>query len=252
MVPLVSVVMIVRDGAADLSGCLGPGRGLFGEVVVADTGSADATRAVAAGLGARVVEVPWADSFAAARNVALGHARGDWAFWLDADDRLDPPAVAALARLLGSLPDANAAFTMTTVSPTEDGEAAVEHVRLFRRHPRHRWRYRVHEQIAPALRETRATVHRTDIVIRHTGYADPAVRRRKLLRDLRLLHLEAAENPHDPHVLFYLGAVQAELGRWADAIPPLAAVLAGPHPPAAAPRAHALLAQCHRRLGDPA
>jgi hypothetical protein len=29
----------------------------------------------------------------------------------------------------------------------------VDHVRLFRNHPKIRWRYRVHEQILPAIRE---------------------------------------------------------------------------------------------------
>jgi glycosyltransferase involved in cell wall biosynthesis len=33
--------------------------------------------------------LPWCDHFAAARNESLQHATSDWAFWLDADDRLD-------------------------------------------------------------------------------------------------------------------------------------------------------------------
>ena len=41
--------------------------------------------------GAKVFDFAWVDNFAAARNEALAHATGDYAFWLDADDRLDPP-----------------------------------------------------------------------------------------------------------------------------------------------------------------
>ena len=32
----------------------------------------------------------WIDDFAAARNEALSHATGDYAFWLDADDVVEP------------------------------------------------------------------------------------------------------------------------------------------------------------------
>ena len=62
---------------------------LVDEIVVVDTGSTDATAAVASRFGARVYPFPWVDSFAAARNESLRHARGDWIFWLDGDERLD-------------------------------------------------------------------------------------------------------------------------------------------------------------------
>jgi hypothetical protein len=32
----------------------------------------------------------WVDDFAATRNAALGQAAGHYAFWLDADDVVDP------------------------------------------------------------------------------------------------------------------------------------------------------------------
>ena len=46
----------------------------------------------------------WVDDFAAARNAALARATGDYAFWLDADDVLDPPEREKLRELLNSLP----------------------------------------------------------------------------------------------------------------------------------------------------
>jgi hypothetical protein len=56
-------------------------------------------------------------------------------------------------------------------------------------------------------------------VIEHTGYVDPALCRRKLERDLRLLYLEDADKPGDPFTLFNLGQVANELGRHAEALP---------------------------------
>ena len=252
--PRVSLTMIVRDEEHNLPACLGPVRGLFDEVVVVDTGSADRTRDVARRLGARVSEFPWVDSFAAARNAALDAATGAWAMWLDADDRIDDANRAKLAALLGSLPDANAAYVMTCVCVADGpggAETAVDHVRLFRRDPRHRWGYRVHEQILPALRKTGADVRWSSVSVRHVGYVDPALRRRKLDRDLRLLRLEEADRPGDPFVLFNLGSVHHERGDWPAAAAALSESLRRSHPRDSIVRkTYALLTQCRKKAGD--
>src|SRR5205085_9249666 len=115
---------------------------------------------------------------------------------------------------LAGLEHENAAYVFKCVCvPDHPGGSAtaVDHVRLFRRLPEHRWKYRVHEQILPALRQTGCDVHWSDITVRHVGYTDPALRRRKLERDLRLLRLEDAERPDDPFTLFNLGSVYQEL-----------------------------------------
>ena len=72
---------------AHLPTSLGSVADLVDEIVVVDTGSTDGTAAVAARCGARVYPFTWVDSFAAARNESLRHARGDWIFWLDGDER---------------------------------------------------------------------------------------------------------------------------------------------------------------------
>jgi hypothetical protein len=53
----------------------------------------------------------------------------------------------------------------------------VDHVRLFPLRADVLWTYPVHEQILPALRRAGVPVEWTDIVVRHTGYVDEAVRR---------------------------------------------------------------------------
>ncbi len=78
--------------------------GLFDEIVVVDTGSQDRTRETAREFGARVFDFVWVDDFAAARNAALVRATGDYAFWLDADDVVDPPEREKLRELLQRLP----------------------------------------------------------------------------------------------------------------------------------------------------
>jgi GT2 family glycosyltransferase len=255
--PRVSLTMIVRDEEANLPDCLGPVVGLFDEVVVADTGSSDRTREVARSLGARVVESPWADDFAAARNASLAAAAGDYAFWLDADDRVEPEQVARLRALFGGLrPGDEAAYVVRCAcDPDRDGRGGtvVDHIRLFPLRAAVRWRYRVHEQILPALRRAAVPVRWSDAVVRHVGYTDPPLRRRKLERDVRLLGMELKDRPGDPFVLFNLGWVAVERKDPAAALPYLRASLASSSPSDSITRKlHALVAQAHQMLGETA
>src|SRR5262245_43336349 len=63
----------------------------------------DRTREIAREFGAKVFEFAWVDDFTAARNAALEHATGDYAFWLDADDVIEPDQREKLIALLEGL-----------------------------------------------------------------------------------------------------------------------------------------------------
>jgi len=86
----ISLTMIVRDEERNLPAGLTSVEGLCDETVVVDTESTDPTAAIAGEFGARVFDFVWVNDFAVARNAALARATGDYAFWLDADDVVDP------------------------------------------------------------------------------------------------------------------------------------------------------------------
>jgi len=216
--PKISLCMIVKNEEANLAECLRPVCGLVDEIVVVDTGSADRTKEIAGDFGARIFDFPWRDDFSAARNESLCQARGDWAFWLDADDRMDNANVTKLERLFGQLTEP-AAYYMTVLSDDLWKYYGMTQVRLFKLTPDVRWAHRVHEQIAPALRRQGYALHQTDIVIRHTGYQSPEVARRKWERNLPLLLLDIADHPNEPAILFHLGMTYALLARYAEAVP---------------------------------
>ena len=73
------------------------------EVVVADSGSTDATAEIAAGLGARVVQIPFR-GFGDLRNRAVAECHHDWVFSLDADERCTPAARDEILALLAGEP----------------------------------------------------------------------------------------------------------------------------------------------------
>jgi glycosyltransferase involved in cell wall biosynthesis len=61
------------------------------EVVVLDTGSIDKTPQIAHKLGARVARMPTKGlTFARWRTEAIGKSKGEWLFYLDADERITP------------------------------------------------------------------------------------------------------------------------------------------------------------------
>jgi glycosyltransferase involved in cell wall biosynthesis/Tfp pilus assembly protein PilF len=252
----VSLCMIVKNEEANLPGCLLSAADLFNEIVIVDTGSTDATKEVAKQFGARVFDFAWVDDFAAARNESLRHATGQWIFWLDGDDRIDDGNRERLRGLFTKLTDENAAYSLKCrcARGGPDGVATlVDHVRLFRNHPGIRWRYRVHEQILPAIRETNGVVYPSDVVIDHVGYQDAAAQGPKNERNLRLLRLDLAEHPDDPFILFNLGWAYADMGRPAEALPLLRASLERSDPSASIVRKlYPLIMACHRQLGQQA
>jgi tetratricopeptide (TPR) repeat protein len=252
MTERISLTMIVKNEAATLDRCLASVRDLVDEIIVVDTGSSDNTKEITGQHGARIFDLPWPDSFAAARNESLRHASGQWILWLDADECFDDANRAKLRPLLAGLGEDNTAYVMRQRSAATNGSATlVGQVRLFRNHPAIRWDYRVHEQILLSLRKAGHAVRDTDIVIEHSGYLDPALRHKKLERNLRLLHLDRAERPNDPFTLFNLGWAFIDLGRVTDAIPLLQRSLQHSHnADSITPKLYSLLTQCHRSLGQ--
>ncbi len=254
----VSLTMIVRDEQKNLPHALESVRGVFDEIVVLDTGSKDRTVEIARSFGARVFDFVWVDDFAAARNAALARATGDYAFWLDADDLIEPPERTKLEALLGRLGRGGEtpAFVVRCscdAGPNgEGGETVVDHIRLFPVIEGVRWTYRVHEQILPALKRAGLPLQWTDITVRHTGYADRDLRSRKLDRDSRILREELAERPDDPFTLFNLGSIAIEQAEWNEALEYLKRSLARSAPTDSITRKlFALIARAHQMKCDP-
>jgi glycosyltransferase involved in cell wall biosynthesis/tetratricopeptide (TPR) repeat protein len=205
----ISLCMIARDEEPRLGDCLRSIAPYVDELIVVDTGSTDRTREVARECGAQVYDLPWPDSFAAARNASIDLATGDWIFWMDADDVISPECGAGLRKLVAQHPQHDAAYHIAVHIPPGPGEfspSVVDHVKLFPNRPDLRFEHRIHEQILPALRRVGLDLRFSDLYVTHQNYdRSDEGQAKKRRRDYRLLELDLLDRPDHPFVLFNLG-----------------------------------------------
>jgi glycosyltransferase involved in cell wall biosynthesis len=194
--------IIVKDEEENLKRLLPLVKPYFDELVVVDTGSQDKSKEVAYEQGAIVVNFPWIDDFSAARNAALKHSKGDWVFWLDADD--DVEGLEGLKGLIEAAPQSLGAYFMTYEYTIKDGRGITpqKRERLFRREW-FQWEGRCHETAIPLKNCDKAFSN--TIKVYHRATLEE--REQSLERNLRILLKEYEENKDktDPRTLYYLG-----------------------------------------------
>lgn len=181
-----TLLVITRNEAANIASCL-DSVPFAGEKIVVDSGSTDATVAIAEAHGARVVRQKWL-GFGAQRNFATTVASNDWILVLDADERLSPQLAAELQQGLPQLLASNAAGALLRRTAWFMGAPmrwyrplAGEYIERLYHRGRARWTdARVHEALrlrgrtvrfsAPLLhRYTPTLAHRT---LKDVGYAE--------------------------------------------------------------------------------
>ena len=217
----IALVMIARNEARCIERCLASARPWVDQLLVLDTGSTDATAAIARRCGARVARFDWVDDFAAARNAALALTDAPWRLVLDADEWIADGGAALAA--LRSQP-AGFIGQLRVDSAFDDAQGGVGQAPSWL--PRvlpHGVRYtgRVHEQPQSALPRQRLPV-----TIAHDGYRN-AQMTLKHGRNERLLGLALAEQPDDAYLHYQLGKDLELRAHFAAAEPHYAEALQG-------------------------
>lgn len=164
----VSGIVITRNEADRIARCVDSLAAVCAEVIVLDSGSTDATVAIARHLGARVEQQAWR-GFAAQKNAAIALASHPWVLLLDADEWLDADAQARIRRLFGEGRVESADvwrlhrrthYLGTALNHGGWGREAVD--RLFRNHLRYR-----PAQVHESLDLTGKRIQRLDARIEH-------------------------------------------------------------------------------------
>jgi tetratricopeptide (TPR) repeat protein len=221
---MLSLSMIVRDEAEQLEACLASVAGFVDEMVVVDTGSTDATCAIAARCGATVHQLAWPGDFAPARNRALELVHGDWVLVLDADERLCTEARDPLRRLMTD-PD----LLLINLLRREEGasQAPYSNVsRLFRRHPAIRWSRPYHSMVDDSVvallqREPHWRIGQYgEAALIHHGYRPELLAASTKAQRLReAMESELHQRPGAPYASAKLAGLELAEGRPDRAIP---------------------------------
>ncbi len=223
--------MIVRNAASDLPEILPLMGRIASEMIVVDTGSDDGTHLVAANLGARVIQHPWNDSFAEARNVYVEAAKYDWIFSIDADERI---AERDLHLINAAAQETPRGFLMTTRnyrSPETaqgfvacrgeypelergfKGWAPSTKVRMFPRRVGVRYAGAVRELLEPSLENAGLPLGEILAPIHHFGAVTPE----KMAYYRELLQIKCVQDPQNPRSWLELATEDFHLGRFEEA-----------------------------------
>lgn len=209
----VSLCMIVRDEAKRIANCLESVKDQVDEIVIVDTGSEDDTPEICRAFGAFVYHLPWNDDFSEARNYGIAKAKGDWIFWLDADESVQFPEGYSLQRELADVQDLMfQAHLFHYYGAGREAEQIFKmaQVRLFRNGVGFQFEHPIHEalnadKIVPDL--SRSTLRTLPITIHHEGYLDAVVREKgKGSRNVELLEKVRAQETDDLWVRYHLAA----------------------------------------------
>lgn len=169
--PTVSALILARDEAHNLPGCIDSLDWVDEIVVVVDPAGQDETESVAR-RKADAVLVREFDDFASQRNAALNLARGDWIFSIDADERAGPELGDEIrSKIRAAQPPLNGfkvpiRSVILGRSFSYSGTQNDNPLRLFRR-TRGRWIRPVHEIV-----RLEGTVGQIERPLRHRTIAD--------------------------------------------------------------------------------
>ncbi len=162
----ISLCMIVKNEADTLARCLDSAKEIADEIIIADTGSTDQTKEIAAAYTDRIYDFKWIGDFSAARNFAFSKGTKDYLLWLDADDVILEEDRARFLTLKQTLdPAVDIVMMPYHAGFDESGRLTLSYdrERLLKNHRGYYWVDRVHEYIPPVgniIRSDCAVTHR--------------------------------------------------------------------------------------------
>lgn len=172
------------------------------EIVMADTGSTDGSRAIAEQYADVVFDFPWINDFSAARNAVLDRCSGAWALVIDCDEWLDTELDELTSFLKGSRRDTFDQVMLTirnyaSADFTSYGDSRA--YRLLRLSSEPRFEGAIHESPEFAKRPRNGALERT--LLHHDGYVmlndGSEAGRAKAARNVQMLRAELEKTPDD-------------------------------------------------------
>ena len=216
--PVLSIGIMFKNEIRCLERCLKSLRPLREaipcEVVMADTGSTDGSRATAEQYADILIDFPWRNDFAAARNAILDRCSGSWCLTVDADEWLDEDIseLTAFLRSWDGRPYVLGAVVVRNYSTYDFSGSYLDFfaTRLACMAEGPRYVGAIHERWEWPGREVPNTLLR-HTVLHHDGYVEMNTNgeagRRKQARNMTLLREKLKREPEN--LMVYLQMVES-------------------------------------------
>ncbi len=202
--PLLSIGIIFKNEIRCLERCVKSFDSLRKtipcELVMADTGADDGSREIAEKYADILIDFPWINDFAAARNAVMDQCSGIWYLTVDADEWLDDD----FDELVAFLRDNNKKIQSATVlirnyfnAISADSCSDFSGVRLLRMSTGLRYQNPIHEYWPLGSLPAGSFISLRKTVLHHDGYMNMGEVRgkEKIKRNLALLQEDLKRNP---------------------------------------------------------
>ena len=176
------------------------------EIVLADTGSTDATKEIAARFPGRRRDFVWIHDFSAARNFSIEQASNDWVLILDCDEYIESLDMEALQHFIHEYPKHIGRIKRKNHYELngQDSIYTDETERFFNRKYFH-YEAIIHEQVR-SLDGSECQYISLPCLVDHCGYAGTQEElMAKAERNNELLLKMLKDSPDDPYLYFQLG-----------------------------------------------
>ena len=205
---ILSVGMIVKNESKYLKQCLEALQPILNnidsELIIVDTGSTDNTVEIAKGFTDKVFSYEWNDNFAEARNITIDKAKGQWYFYIDADEILENTESIIEFFNSGKYKKYNGATIKIKNILIESDESTIADLfitRLVKLHKAMRFTGPIHEQLP--LKEP---IFISETYANHYGYenTDEELMEAKFTRNKAILEKVISDEPDNYYMLFQL------------------------------------------------
>lgn len=196
----IAACYIMKDEEKNIGISLASIKSVVDGIYIADTGSVDSSKDIAASYGAFLYDFTWCNDFAAAKNYVLSTVppEYDWILFLDADEYIAKPENFrnALMKLEQENPYVDAIMVpMINVDTTRNNQEKHRfmNIRLFRQKDFLFYEGSIHETLVHKAGKVSYVNADMDLSIIHTGYSEDRIIK-KLQRNLA--YLQQYEQQH--------------------------------------------------------
>lgn len=201
----ISLAIIVKNSEATLENTLKSFEPVVDEIIVVDTGSSDLTKDISYKYTKNVFDYKWENDFSKAKNYAISLCKNEWILNPDSDEYIDSENYELIKELSKDLTLGGVTFLQHSERENKN-PLLVSCLRYFRNLEKIKFKYSIHEVIAPKIiLDLELKIVRTDIKLHHSGFSYDNLIKQKHKRNLNILKTKLFLSNIDTNEYFHYG-----------------------------------------------